>query len=332
MSKKPYSEYDCPVCQQKDIQQGSFGKHLVRHTTAELLPYVKNIDAVVKSGAHPEIHVANAIFAICPNTMFGYQKGLLKPLMNEKRHAETCKNLYHGWPQEKVEQTNVITCLMTKGDDGLVADETAAAKPVLPPTIAEPLVPAQEPLVPAQEPLVPAQTNVIIGPCECHLEITHLKNQLQLQTQELEAFRAWRQLILTSAPQNGAVPTQAAANVAPQLALFTQPPKVVKPKQVRINEPKVKAQPSKKEKEKGMWCETCETCKQTAQFATDLRACAKCKKMCHFNDDLVGCYHYDCEMCESKICLTCVKIAGPKSNKMHPMCSPECYKKYMSTR
>jgi len=318
MSKKPYSEYDCPVCEQKNIQQGSFGKHLVRHTTAELLPHVKNIDAVVKSGAHPEIHVSNAIFAICPNTTFGYQKGILKPLINEKRHTETCKNHYHSWPQEKTENTNVITCLMTKGDES-TAPET------------EP--PANEPLVPADKgDLIPAHKNVITGPCECHLEITQLKTQLQLQTQELEAFRAWRQLILTSAPQNVVIQNSIVPEIAIIQAVPPQPPKVVKPKQVRINEPKPKAKPSKKEKEKGMWCETCETCKQTAQFATDLRACAKCKKMCHFNDDLVGCYHYDCEMCESKICLTCVKTAGPKSNKMHPMCSPECYKKYMSTR
>jgi len=306
MSKKPYSEYDCPVCQQKDIQQGSFGKHLVRHTTAELLPYVKNTDKVVSEGTHPEIHVNGAIFAICPNTTFGYQKGILKPLINEKRHTETCKNLYHTWPQEKVDKTSIVNCFVSKTTEP-VTHETEAAPLAINTHTAD---------------ILSTETNVIIPNCSCHIEITQLKAQIQTQTQELEVFRAWRQLVISSAPQ---ISTTQNTVVVPQAQ-----PKVLKPKQVRIVEPKAK--PSKKEKEKGMWCETCETCKQVAQFASDLRACAKCKKMCHFNDDLVGCYHFDCEICAAKICITCVKAAGPKSNKMHSMCSTECYKKYMAKR
>ena len=80
---------------------------------------------------------------------------------------------------------------------------------------------------------------------------------------------------------------------------------------------------SKAEKEAGMWCTTCESCKNTAQFATDLKQCASCKKMCHFNSDLHSCYHWDCEICDSKICLECVKKAG--GSKMHPLCSGRCH-------
>ena len=79
-----------------------------------------------------------------------------------------------------------------------------------------------------------------------------------------------------------------------------------------------------------MWCTLCESCNTTAQFTTDLKACATCKKLCHFNDDLNSCYHWDCEVCAKRICKECNKSSG--GNKMHPLCSPECAKKYKTQR
>ena len=90
------------------------------------------------------------------------------------------------------------------------------------------------------------------------------------------------------------------------------------------------AKASKKEAEKGMWCTKCESCQTTAQFTADLKACATCKKLCHFNDDLNSCYHWDCEICSKKICKECNKSNG--GNKMHPLCSQECAKKYKAAR
>ena len=87
---------------------------------------------------------------------------------------------------------------------------------------------------------------------------------------------------------------------------------------------------SKKEMEKGMWCSLCTSCNIIAQYTTDLRACATCKKLTHFNDDLNGCYHWDCEICDKKICKECNKANG--GNKMHPLCSEVCAKKYRAKR
>ena len=87
---------------------------------------------------------------------------------------------------------------------------------------------------------------------------------------------------------------------------------------------------SKKEQEKGMWTTKCESCKTLAQFTTDLKPCGSCKKLCHFNCDLNSCYHWDCEICDKKVCYQCVKSNG--GNKMHPLCSTECHKKYKERR
>jgi hypothetical protein len=411
MSKKPYSEYDCPVCQKKDIQQGSFGKHLAKHTVAELLKFVKNIEAVKTDGAHPEIHVNGAVFAVCHDTQYGYQKGLVKPLTNEKKHGQECKLLYHNWAtaSDLNPPQNLITVEIPIATQPVatqpvatqpvatqpiatqpVATQPVATQPVATQPVATQPVATQpvavhpvatqpevvempvieQPVVPVQNAVALVQNAVALllecsnkTKCMCHLEITRLKEKILEQDRELELFRQWRQMIVSSAPplqrpdeqqqaheqqaheqqapetrhdvpeQTAAVPQQTAA--VPEVQAVTPPP--VPKKRVQISEPKqAKAKPtikaSKKEKEKGMWCETCESCKQTAQFATDLRPCGRCAKKCHYNDDLVGCYHFDCEICDTKICLPCVKAAGAQSNKMHPMCSPECYKKYMASR
>jgi hypothetical protein len=401
MSKKPYSEYDCPVCQKKDIQQGSFGKHLAKHTVAELLKFVKNIEAVKSDGAHPEIHVNGAVFAVCHDTQYGYQKGLIKPLTNEKKHGQECKLLYHNWAaaSDVNPPQNLITVEIPVGPTQTVVAQPVATQPVVAqpvavkrpaatkkPVVAQPEViempVVEQPAAPVQNAVALVQNAVALllecsnkTKCECHLEITRLKEKILEQDRELDLFRQWRQMIISSAPpvhqaheqqaheqqaheqqaheqqahEQQAHEQQAHEQQAPetrheepqQTAAVPEvqavaPPPVPK-KRVQISEPKqAKAKPtikaSKKEKEKGMWCETCESCKQTAQFATDLRPCGRCAKKCHYNDDLVGCYHFDCEICDTKICLPCVKAAGAQSNKMHPMCSPECYKKYMASR
>lgn len=388
MSKKPYSEYDCPVCQKKDIQQGSFGKHLAKHSVGELLKFVKNIEAVQKTGAHPEIHVNGAVFAVCHDTQYGYQKGLLKPLTNEKKHGQECKLLYHNWAaaQESNQPQNLITVQIPVEPQPPVKKPAPVKKsnPVKPPVVPDPPVvvtheqteepvqnavaheqPVQNAVAheqPVQNAVALVQNAVALllecsnqTKCECHLEITRLKEKILEQDRELELFRQWRHLIISSAPQQEEAsrlppepeqeppqpeqqppqPEPTAAVPEPQPTAPPPPPpkkrvQITEPKQVKTKAATIKA--SKKEKEKGMWCETCESCKQTAQFATDLRPCGRCAKKCHYNDDLVGCYHFDCEICDTKICLPCVKAAGAQSNKMHPMCSPECYKKYMASR
>lgn len=146
--------------------------------------------------------------------------------------------------------------------------------------------------------------------CGCHIEINLLKRQIDTQMSELNALREWRDTIIDSAPKNVIVEQ-------------TKP----KPEKEKKN-PIIKA--SKKEKELGMWCTQCASCKCAAQFATDLRPCGSCKKLCHFNDDLHSCYHWDCEICKKQVCLQCVRAVG--ATKLHPLCSEECSKKYKSKR
>jgi hypothetical protein len=138
-------------------------------------------------------------------------------------------------------------------------------------------------------------------------EIERLKKQLQEQMAELNALRAWRDTVIQSAPA-------ATQN------------EIVKPTVKK----KVPVKASKKEQEKGMWCTTCEECKTVAQFTSDLRDCGNCKKLCHYNDDLHSCYHWDCSICKKAICLKCNRAAG--GNKMHPLCSDVCAKKYKESR
>jgi hypothetical protein len=172
-------------------------------------------------------------------------------------------------------------------------------------------------------------------------------------TAELTEFRKWREQVISTAPGPVSVPSkthlppplQAAAEAAPPPAnVIVEPkpllatahvphPQTVAPPPVPAPAKKrVKAPPpaSKKEQEKGMWCAKCESCKTTAQFTTDLKECGKCGKLCHYNSDLHSCYHWDCEMCKKRTCLECVKAAG--GNKMHPVCSDACHKKYKDSR
>jgi hypothetical protein len=147
--------------------------------------------------------------------------------------------------------------------------------------------------------------------CECHVEISRLKQQIKTLMSELTELRTWRNNVVNTAPE------PKAENIV------AEPPKEKKKRVVEIKA-------SKKEKEKGMWCTQCESCKTIAQFTADLRPCGACKKMCHFNDDLHSCYHWDCSICKTAVCLQCCRNAG--GNKLHPLCSAVCAKKYKETR
>ena len=176
-------------------------------------------------------------------------------------------------------------------------------------------------------------SNVIIPPKEPSSELDRLREENRLLKLDLDKFRNWLRLIpylVNFEPSN--VPPAVNSIVEPavqQLAEeVTQPaePAVVPPPV----QPRKVVKASKKEIAKGMWCTRCESCETLAQFATDLKACARCQKLCHYNDDLNSCYHWDCEICAKRICKECNKSNG--GNKMHPLCSPECAKKYKDKR
>jgi len=80
--------------------------------------------------------------------------------------------------------------------------------------------------------------------------------------------------------------------------------------------------------EKGLWCKKCESCNNIAQYATELKPCQICNKLCHRDNDLYGCYHWDCSVCDKKICKECNKVAG--GNKLFPFCSTNCRKQHVS--
>jgi hypothetical protein len=179
--------------------------------------------------------------------------------------------------------------------------------------------------VPPTNEIHPAVDVLILNPIKSSLEELQLENK-RLKS-ELEQFRNWMKL----APGLEIIPTDQVIIQVNQ----TQPPqqqqqnshsKQNKPCRTTAKAPKA----SKKETEKGMWCTRCESCSTTAQFTTDLKPCGACKKLCHFNDDLNSCYHWDCEVCDKKICKECNKLHG--GNKMHPLCSQECAKKYKAKR
>jgi len=328
----------CAVCK-RSFQRAYLPKHLASHSVDELKLYVKNREAVISGKEHPEFHCGNRIYYACPNSDV---KGVEKDTPLYRKHA-TCTHKYGHWfatptqPAPVVPAENIITM-------------TVEGQVPAPPPVAKPAPKAQTP--------VQIISAVKHEQCECHAEIRQLKSALELMTAELTEFRKWREQVISiaaSAPLPGQPvlasvallplplplplpPSQAAANVIiepkPLLATAHVPlPHTVAPPPVPAPAKKrVKAPPpaSKKEQEKGMWCAKCESCKTTAQFTTDLKECGKCGKLCHYNSDLHSCYHWDCEMCKKRTCLECVKAAG--GNKMHPVCSDACHKKYKDSR
>jgi len=186
--------------------------------------------------------------------------------------------------------------------------------------------------------------------CNHHYEITHLRNEnTRIQSElaqvkaELAQYKTWRDSVLTTAPtarqssrRDAPIPEkqeqeeQSQDQEEQKQEKQQQEPVKVAPKTVIKRLPKQTIHASQKEIAKGMWCNTCDSCKTVAQYATDLRACCNCKKLTHFNDDLTNCYHWDCVICDKKSCYGCVKQAG--GNKIKPLCSPACAAIYKSQR
>uniref|UniRef100_A0A6C0DSP5 Uncharacterized protein n=1 Tax=viral metagenome TaxID=1070528 RepID=A0A6C0DSP5_9ZZZZ len=287
----------CPVCQ-IEKQVGLVSHHIYRSHThegrfdADLIKQITNSPVV--GPFHPEVSIGGRTFTLCP-AWIKEAKGFRHESKNKKslqnQHAD-CTLCYKNW----LPQSNVIQ------PDTLV--------------------------------LVPAKPDL-------NLEALLQENQ-QLKA-ELTRFREW----MRSAPvsPDAAVPNAVVANavvanavvanavvanavVANAVVPNAASSNVVVTAPVKLHRTTVKA--SKKETEKGMWCTRCTSCNTTAQFATDLKPCATCKKLCHFNDDLNSCYHWDCEVCAKKICKECNKSNG--GNKMHPLCSPDCAKIYKAKR
>jgi hypothetical protein len=176
--------------------------------------------------------------------------------------------------------------------------------------------------------------------CDCSKQIGPLQTQLDFIQKELELYKTWAQSIIATNPlsQTAVVPIQIPTAVKVVEAVETVAPPVNNPKQAappKINKivqnptvPKKAAtvKASKKEIEKGLWCTKCESCHNTAQFATDLKPCQVCNKLCHKDSDLYGCYHWDCAVCDKKICKECNKAAG--GNKLFSFCSISCKKRH----
>ena len=311
----PPPNYDCPVCK-KGFQRGYLARHICTHEQKDLIQCVINKDSVDDEHWHPGFDCSGHIYYICPSSRDGYEKDTLL----HKRHS--CNQSFKDWLN--TEQALSVTVKLATVKP--VTKKPVTANPVKKNIIVEE---SEEPInaidmtLPEDE---PKQTNHI--QCTCHLEITALKN-------ELDQLRKWRDLVLANVPQEPKAPQEskpqpkAPEPKAPE-PKAPQEPKPQEPKPVVKKSTKPKIHASKKEIEKGMWCVDCAACKTTAQFATDLRPCCNCKKLTHFNDDLTGCYHWECAVCSKNSCYGCVKAAG--GSKIKPLCSPACQAIYKSQR
>lgn len=173
-------------------------------------------------------------------------------------------------------------------------------------------------------------TDSVKKSCDCSKQVDVLKA-------ELDMYKAWAKSILSTVPKglndhvveqkvepvvNKPTPNKATPNKQTPNKSTTNKPVLVKP----TPQKKQAVNASKKEIEKGLWCTKCESCHNTAQFATDLKPCQKCNKLCHRDNDLYGCYHWDCAVCDKKICKECNKAAG--GNKLFSFCSTNCKKQH----
>jgi len=300
----PPPNYDCPVCK-KGFQRGYLARHIVTHEQKDLIECVINKDKSDEPKWHPSFNCSGHTYFICPSMKDGYEKDTLL----HKRHD--CNYTYKAWLTTAVVVTEKQK---DKQKDKNVVIETEDQEPIN----------AIDMTLPEDEVIQQNHTQ-----CKCHIEITQLKIELL----ELNKLRAWRDMILSSVPQDQKV------EATPQHEVKVKPKPVPLPVKVEHKAPapapalktaKPKIHASKKEIEKGMWCVECSACKTTAQFATDLRECCTCKKLSHFNDDLTNCYHWDCVVCDKKSCYGCVKAAG--GNKVKPLCSQACAAIYKSQR
>jgi len=295
--------YKCPVCT-KERQRGHIGDHVVSHSLEELTPYIINSTEVRETGAHPEVLCSGHKYVLCINNKQGYEKDKIK----HKRH--TCKNDYSEWiakETKEAELTNLsMQAVINICKKNNIRGYSQKKKDEIIGLILKHRTESKEP-----------HKN-----CECHTEITRLQLALLEKEKELELFKIWIELM----PGKRYEPVK--AKIEPTIAKASEPKKTVKlvePLKEKRASPKIKA--SKKEQEKGMWCSKCEVCKCVAQYTRDLKNCGKCNKLCHFNDDLRNCYHWDCAECGLQICKDCNKAAG--GNKLNSFCSKDCFKKHI---
>lgn len=322
--------YQCPVCQ-KERQRGHIGDHVVSHTLDELKPFIVNSKEVIEKGAHPEVLCSGHSYILCIKSKLGFEKGFIK----HKRH--TCDNDYKslivapvktaGKPLDMNLMTmqQVLDICRKKNLRGyshkkkeeiieIILEHDKLSKPLI--------------------------------ACNCHCEITQLKEELSEKTKELEAFKIWKALIISSAPfaDKTTKPTETEPKETELLDIVYSEsqesnannvikevhPKIVTKPKIKVDTLKhptvIKA--SKKEQEKGMFCTKCEVCNIVAKNNRELKPCAKCNKMCHFNSDFYNCYHWDCAYCGIQICMDCNKAAG--GNKLFAFCSRDCSKKHNS--
>jgi hypothetical protein len=288
---------------------------MLGHTQAELIPHIQNREKVNSEGEHPEFLCSGHVYVLCPTDNVGFEKGLAL----HKRH-EKCQHMYTEW---LIEPAPAIDIQLVIAPEVLVKRSTRKATESKKGTRKVKIVE-----IPAPENTITCDLGESTKPektCDCHLEICRLNEQVQTLMAELNTLQTWRDTVVATAP------IATAPSTAPSTAVAVGPPKTVaKLEPARASSAKTKAKPSKKEKELGMWCLRCESCKEIAEYTTDLRACTACKKLCHFNDDFHSCYHWDCEVCKKAVCLQCNRAAG--GSKLHPICSQECAKKYKATR
>jgi hypothetical protein len=76
-------------------------------------------------------------------------------------------------------------------------------------------------------------------------------------------------------------------------------------------------QPALKPKAQTFTCNTKGCCDGTSIVKSDYFTCKSCSNIACVNNDLTGCYKYECETCNVGICLTCVKTYG---NRLRPRC------------
>lgn len=345
--------YDCPICKKKH-QQGQLGKHILRYSQAELYNYVSNLDKITTTGAHPEILCSGRTYVLCPKSNTAYEKvgGKL-----EKNHSNCAHKYYefaiapnsqkeHDQEQPKQEldkeqepapptneytsqnKDKLISLCKLKGIIGysgkkhnalvdLLIDHDVKTKAVPPESIC---------YINLDEHTVPIKQT-----CDC-------SKHIELLQKELDLYKAWAKSIIVT------MPSQQIATIANTIDMppvhndvQIKKPELHNPVQIKkpiakvtklVKKPITKVKASKKEIEKGLWCTKCESCHNTAQFATDLKPCQVCNKQCHKDSDLYGCYHWDCAVCDKKICKECNKAAG--GNKLFSFCSITCKKQHAS--
>jgi hypothetical protein len=314
--------FTCPVCQKKK-QRGLLGVHLVKHSKAELLPLIKNLDQSQEPGWHPELDCSDHTYILCCKNEKGFEKD--KPL--HKSH--NCTHNYSDWAKNVSKSTKV-----TKPRDDSLQSKTM--QEVIDICKAKGIGGYSGLRKNEIIKLIENNNKPHAVGCDCHIEITKLK-------EELESYKKWKHTLLTCMPGSKYEPEPAFVVTLPQENIIeeheqekekdeeTTPVQTLAKPQVtfhasvhtKASKPMAsKPMPSKKELEKGMWCTKCESCKFTAQYTKDLRPCGACNKLCHFNDDMGNCYLWDCVGCAKAVCKECNKTAG--GNRLNPYCSKAC--------